>query len=1842
MKTKTEKGKQIIFNKNREFKTYQIMRKIYNGLKTFTLAAMTMLFLVVGADKLEAQCILADTTADRTLAICPIPGITMDVNDYDCGIVAADIQTALFTYWISQGLDTVEISAGDCASFAISPTMAAPAGGVYTFDATAGASNIHSFNATADGGILCSDSAPSFFSVELINTAPVITECNDDALDTITVTLNSLGSGLYEFTAVDPDFPDDLGTMLTWNITGATLTGNPGEISFDCTDMCNQGTEWHTVNVEVTDRCGAVADCDIVFKVISSNFEVSHAHLAGFTPACGSPYNWLTELTITSCGVTLAAADYVITPLGSTNLAGQFFEYGTQTYNVMVTEVCSGNTSTVSWDVVLGNPTSGPLACNNSIQLSLDSDCEVELTADMILEGGDALCYEGFNITIEGVDGHIITWPGTYKVTVSDDASGNSCWGEVVVEDKLRPQLDCQDLTITCSQDITPDSTIITKEKMIGTNLGVIADGGCRTISFDFTGLPAGSTIMDVNVQVDVSHDFVSDLTGSIDGPTLPSQSLFVRPGSFAGAACNGDDMSVYFDDNAPINHGQFELFSNCGSGIPSIDGSFEADDPLSNFDGTNPVGTWTIEICDQAGNGGGTVDNIELEFFLSHGTIPFPVGGDITAVAGEPGKFTVDGNHCDATTIMYTDEEVPGIECQTDDYLKIIKRTWMVTDASGNTSTCMQNIHVLPNTFEHLVWPPDYDNIDLDALNCSQDFPLDDNNYPHPSHTGMPYDWSSQDSSFCENIQKVYTDLEIPICTNAYKLIRTWKLLNWCTGEVLEYDQIIKVEPFNQVAAGNEFKLVTIGIEGGYTCLTDYIVDPVREFDADIFGCNGDIVWTAGIVRLDEIAPLNADGTCSRPDIDVEYFSTVNDVTYNSDGTVTLKDLQLGCNWVRFIAENDCGSMTPIFLEINVVDNVPPVAVCDEFTVVGIGVGDLGEKGEAWVYAETFDDISWDNCAIDRFEARRMDSSPCTNTRFAESVKFCCSDVGESIMVEFAVYDVAGNSNTCMVTVSVQDKLPPVITCPDTAYVDCWEDITNLHLTGEPTAYDNCCDPVVTFSDSDAGQCNLDTVYRVWTATDEGGRKAQCTQVIIPVNPNLFDPSEITNFWPGDDLINGCGQNTDTSVTGSPAIPDDVCSLIAATSEDLTFQFVDDVCLKILRSWTVIDWCQYEEGYNRNVLDEDGFPIGDANNNGIQDGIWYYTQTIKVVNTNAPTFTSSCEDRVICGYGDNCTGTVDLDASASDDCTPDDLLKWKYQIDFDYNGWFVADTTIHASDDASGTYDFGTHAIKWFVEDRCGNVEICEYTFELEDCKAPTPYCLSNVTTVVMPSTGTIQIWANDFNLGSFDNCTPQEQLTYSFSSNPTDRFFEVTCGMILNGRSQMFPLEMWVTDANGKQDFCQVTLEVQDNGDNVCDDTEGGGARAIIQGGVIAENSEMMDDVEVRIESPGQAEFPIVAETNVAGDYAFNDLVMGYSYLVKSSKNDDPLNGVSTLDIVLIQQHILGLRDLNSPYKVIAADADNNEYISASDIITLRKLILGITTDFTNDQESWRFVDKNQNFANTSNPFPYTEQINITTLNNSMTNMDFVGVKIGDVNGSTKANNAGSVEIRSHKTLNFYSDVQSVEAGKRVEVPVYADNFNDIIGFQYTLGFDQTSLNFVEANAGMIELTDANIGTAEINNGMIAVSWNDVELQSYDNDEVLFTMVFEAAAKTNVENALRLNSALTRAEAYANDFEVINTSLEFRDKGAIAAVAFNLYQNAPNPFGNNTTIGFDLPKAAKAKLTVYDVNGRIIKVITGDYDKGYNEVQISKNDLGVTGVMYYTLETNEYTARQKMIGIE
>ena len=336
--------------------------------------------------------------------------------------------------------------------------------------------------------------------------------------------------------------------------------------------------------------------------------------------------------------------------------------------------------------------------------------------------------------------------------------------------------------------------------------------------------------------------------------------------------------------------------------------------------------------------------------------------------------------------------------------------------------------------------------------------------------------------------------------------------------------------------------------------------------------------------------------------------------------------------------------------------------------------------------------------------------------------------------------------------------------------------------------------------------------------------------------------------------------------------------------------------------------------------------------------------------------------------------------------------------------------------------------------------------------------------------------------------------------------------------------------------------------------------------------------------------------------------------------------------MDIVIIQRHILGMESLNDNYKVIAADANNDSRVTAQDLSELRKLILGVTNKFAN--ESWRFPVTGA-VVNT-NPIAFTEGIQINGLSGDVFGQNFVAVKIGDVNGSVDLSAKGnSVEARSNDKVSLSIAEANVAAGELVTIPVTASNFVNVSGFQYTMNLNGAS--FVSIEKGALDMSTANVGN--LGNGVVTMSYAGSEGVTLNEGEVLFTMVVRGDKASKVSEIFSMTSAVTKAESYNSDLKVGAINLEVR---TAPVASIELYQNEPNPFKGQTTVSFMMPEAGAATLSVYDMTGKLVVTRSISAVKGLNSEVFTKDQLGVSGVMYYTLESGDFTATKKMIIVE
>ncbi len=1439
------------------------------------------------------------------------------------------------------------------------------------------------------------------------------------------------------------------------------------------------------------------------------------------------------------------------------------------------------------------------LTCNNHINVGVNYACSIDLTIDMFLEAdvgnNEDITDPAYTFVIYDLAGDPIiygdyTGPTLILGLVLDANllfevyynNLNLCWGTVLFEDKIAPEIQCdcpvggEDLNGDGIKEYSEDCTLVCYELPI-----------LKERYWD--------RLRDELIPEDV-EDFVDDNTeDNCDGVT--------------------DDNISYYD-----------VFQDLGC------------------NGTLMRRTWTLTYY--TGTGSTATKSCTREYYFK----PF-------------GLETLDTARIDAHT---------GQIVVAEDSFILPFHVVTLTCGTDITPYAISMFYDDPATQDQ---DTDDNNVDPDELDIDR---IIENNegipyaYPHYYVNGRnPSGPHAQpiNTEVC-NIIVGYTDQDIeacqPGCYGNSKVLRTWTILDWCIGEYIEYGQIIKV----------------IDNEGPTIDVRDISVS------VDAWKCEAD-------VKLRHPEHLN--DYC---DNYITYWigsvTGALEITGNADDGYIMHNAAEGQTFrVEYVTEDCCGNRGNTYIDVTVKDFTPPVPVTKEFIVTSLtNIGNPidGQQGIAKVYAEDVDNGSYDGCTAVSLAVRRTDGyCPGLDTLWGPFVGFCCEDlngqISRSIDVQFRVTDAYGNVNYAWSEILLEDKSNSTQSCPLDLVLTCEMDYNNFSVTGLPGSFSACgeldlgCDFDELIEDTEPrrkgpndgffgdprydGQevpaydpsCGFGAIRRQFKSC------SSCTQwfVIEPINP--FNPASIG--FPADIIVDCDGFDR-----GEPDWNPATCNLIGVSLTSDTFNFEDGACYKILNHWSIIDWCSYNP------------------TNPNSPGKWDHTQLIKIIDTQDPELT--VVDSLCFAADQDCSSTgIQLSARAADSgVCKSEWLKWDVTIDLnsDWTSDYFYGTSLpritNGSPNPYYMYPSGNdelvtislpdgiptgkiwHRAVWRVYDGCGNNVSHVRYFQVSDKKAPTPYFL-NLSTAVMSGSGQVELWAVDFNVGSFDNCTSNENILFTFSDvapparndseydsssdlqwyNGTFWYYDPVTGDYqdqddyfdgdahrwepgLRSAGKIFTIDdadpdgfaripIYAWDECGNKDYSIVNLRLVDNM---------GVGEGRIAGQIMTETGAEVEGVMTQLMSD-DPDFPVYNMTNFNGEYAFESAPYYNDYTVSGSKNDDLLNGVSTLDLLLIQKHVLGQQMLDSPYKMIAADVNNDKDVTAIDLIELRKLVLGVYTELPNN-ESWKVIDAAQ-VLTISNVWSYEEYISIQDLQEDMTSGDFVGVKIGDVNSSAEAHltNNPVNDLKSVVSLEY--DDRYVTEGEIIELQLTSGQ-EAIYGFQFTL--DMNAFELVELNG------------KNINNSNVAVFDNSLtmsyhELTPIDVDDHIVSFVMKAKKDGQISDLIDVNSDITKAEAYVGEsLSIVDINLSKVDN----LNAFELYQNQPNPFNEYTIVGFNMDKGDDVRLSLFDITGRIIKVFSANANAGYNEIKIAKSDLSTNGMIYYTLETSEHTATKHMIVIE
>jgi len=838
--------------------------------------------------------------------------------------------------------------------------------------------------------------------------------------------------------------------------------------------------------------------------------------------------------------------------------------------------------------------------------------------------------------------------------------------------------------------------------------------------------------------------------------------------------------------------------------------------------------------------------------------------------------------------------------------------------------------------------------------------------------------------------------------------------------------------------------------------------------------------------------------------------------------------------------------------------------------------------------------------------------------------------------------------------------------------------DTTKVHYFNNGYAIDNCAANLVIeeLEPMDMrDQCGRGDLIRKFIAYNPGQQQFAtdpCEQLLsfIPTDTFNFENIDATELEDevfcvtelGDGFCIDLSSNTESlfpsSEYGEPFFPgEDNCDLLGVQYEDQVFyvgnpdrncagdEMEGEFCYKILRNWTIINWCNLNNS-TPGVFDD---------RVELEPQIFYIKDDTDPFIVNNVNFDHEDKEK-FCSFDPSCGPTMVVIRRRGNvrnvSCSEREDLEWYYCLE-DENGDFVMGGEQDGNDLLiEKELPIGNYNLEYALYDKCGNVVNFVTRIVVEYCKAPTAYCLNGLA-VSLNEHGNVELWASDFARDVSNACI--EDVALSFSATDIDmRNITLCCEDVGIVQVDIF---FTTVDADGnvpmhegediiRQSVCTSMISVQDNGnvcggnnDMGCDAKESNivqnGNRALISGSISRPDNAMISNVDVELEGSSE-----ITNTDIEGYYAFPSMPIGGQYVVTPQKSGDPVEGVSTLDLVLIQKHILGLGNLDSPYKYIAADVNSDKAISALDIVSLRKVILGLESEFPNNSV-WNFINSEYTFFDIQNPLSenYKGRYEINALNDDM-DIHFLAIKTGDVNYSAEVNGFSNSETRSMAVLEL-SLGKASKSNNRISIPLLVSKGITLDGYQFTVEFDDNYLtvsDIITNNASL--LSDENFGI-HTDKGMLTVSWHANDSHTFNNQDELFTIEFvnKLPMVNPINELVDISSSITKAEAY---YESELMDILMSDTETFGSVQLELFQNTPNPFADKTTIAFELPTSGNASLSIHSLTGQVIYQVDGFYPAGSHKVELDKEKLDYTGVLYYTLQYDGESLTKQMIIIE
>jgi len=562
-------------------------------------------------------------------------------------------------------------------------------------------------------------------------------------------------------------------------------------------------------------------------------------------------------------------------------------------------------------------------------------------------------------------------------------------------------------------------------------------------------------------------------------------------------------------------------------------------------------------------------------------------------------------------------------------------------------------------------------------------------------------------------------------------------------------------------------------------------------------------------VVCQDIILGLDVNGIAILTPSDIDGGSSDNcsglTLSIDPDNEMFTSD-NLGVNTVTLTATDSSGNTAICDAKVTIEDISEPTAVCEDVIVV------LDSSGNAEITASDLDNGSTDNGIISSISASQT--------------TFNCTDIGV-VSVTLTVTDTAGNSSTCVSTITVEETTIPDAVCQDlTLELDALgnasintADLDNgssdncgvMTMTASQTEFD-CTDVgantvILTVEDSNG---NTSTCASVVTVADNTAPLVVCQDIILELDVNgiaILSPSAIDagssdncsglelsipfedEVFTSEDL----GVNTVTLTATDDSGNSSTCST-TVTIEDTILPTA--MCQDII---VILDSSGNAEITADDLDDE-------STDNGIISSISASQTTFNCTDIGVVSVTLTVTDTA--GNSSTCVSSVTVEETSVPDAICQDLT---LQLDAQGNASINASEINNGSSDNCGVItmsasqtefdcsDLGSNSIVLTVEDANGNTSTCASSVTVEDNIAPIIVCQDII--IDLDAEGIAILSPDAIDGGSSDNCSGIE-LSIPFED---EVFNSADLGVNV--------VTLTATDSSGNTSTCNTTVTVEDN---------------------------------------------------------------------------------------------------------------------------------------------------------------------------------------------------------------------------------------------------------------------------------------------------------------------------------------------------------------------------------------------------------------------------------------------